>query len=88
MEFYLLSEEEQKQAWPDSEGPLRSINQVRLLSRHWNIRDKRGRVIDEVDGGGVIGEYPILTAGAFSLLWTHSLSLRSFGNLGFEMCLW
>lgn len=40
----------------------RGIGEVQLLRRHWFIRDSEGRV-EEVEGEGVIGEQPVITAG-------------------------
>jgi ApaG protein len=36
---------------------------VRLLSRHWRIRDGRG-ALHEVRGEGVVGETPLIASGA------------------------
>ncbi len=35
---------------------------VKLLTRHWSIRDARG-MLHEVDGDGVVGEQPVLAPG-------------------------
>lgn len=40
----------------------RGMGEVQLLRRHWFIRDAEGRV-EEVEGEGVIGEQPVITAG-------------------------
>lgn len=34
-----------------------------LVRRHWTIRDRAGQVLDEVEGEGVVGEFPVLRAG-------------------------
>lgn len=39
-----------------------SVTTVQLLARHWIVTDETGRV-DEVRGGGVVGEQPILPPG-------------------------
>ena len=66
MEFYLLSEEEQREAWPASKGAFVPMTSVQLGAREWFIRDAHGDVVDHVQGQGVIGIYPILTAGLHS----------------------
>jgi ApaG protein len=40
-----------------------SDSAVRLLRRHWTIKDGNGHV-EEVEGPGVIGETPVLRPGA------------------------
>lgn len=37
---------------------------VRLVSRHWNIRDALGRV-EVVDGPGVVGQQPVIQPGDY-----------------------
>lgn len=54
--FYLLPEDEQQDIFP----PVAS---VQLRDRHWVIRDRNGNIESEVQGGGVIGLYPLLQAG-------------------------
>ena len=39
-----------------------SDSQIKLLSRHWDIKDANGK-IDIVDGEGVVGENPVLNPG-------------------------
>lgn len=56
--FSLLSVDEQA-----SRGSARPLEQVQLVSRHWRIMRGR-RQVDEVSGEGVVGLYPLLTAGA------------------------
>lgn len=57
--FYLLSEEEQAAA-----GLQPAIAAVKLRSRHWHIYDADNKLVDEIQGDGVVGEYPVLRAGA------------------------
>lgn len=39
------------------------IERAQLLSRHWIIRDSSGRIVHDIEGEGVIGEFPCLKAG-------------------------
>ncbi|BDA45267.1 F-box only protein 3 [Coccomyxa sp. Obi] len=61
--FELLSEDEQRAAWPPHAGPFRPLASVQLRSRHWVIRNAAGQVEHVVNGEAVIGEYPHLTFG-------------------------
>lgn len=63
MEYYLLSEEEQRNAWPASIGPFKVKHRVQLLTRTWRIRDQNKQIIDEIHGPGVVGAHPMLAAG-------------------------
>jgi len=40
-----------------------SLPTSQLLTRHWNIYDGEGHLVDEVRGEGVIGKYPECTVG-------------------------
>ena len=55
--FSLLSQAEQSRR-----GVLQPAEQVQLVSRHWRIL-QGDRQIDEVQGEGVVGLFPLLTAG-------------------------
>lgn len=56
--FSLLQEEEQ--AALAGGAPLAS---AQLRSRYWRIRDAAGRVVNEVRGEAVVGQYPLLRPG-------------------------
>lgn len=53
---------------------------VQLLSRHWIITNEAGRE-EEVKGPGVVGEQPILGAGAFYEYTSHCLLDTPFGMM-------
>ncbi|CAL8471143.1 g10685 [Coccomyxa elongata] len=61
--FELLSEDEQREAWPPSAGLFYPLSSVQLRSRHWVIRNAASQVEHVVNGEAVIGEYPHLTFG-------------------------
>lgn len=73
--FELLSEDEQREAWPPSAGLFHPLPSVQLRSRHWVIRNAAGQVEHVVNGEAVIGEYPHLTFGAPSSLETIVVSI-------------
>ena len=56
---------------------------VRLLRRHWRIRDGKGQ-LQEVDGAGVIGKQPLIPPGedhvysSYSVLKTFSGSMEGY----------
>ena len=56
---------------------------VRLLRRHWRIRDGAGQ-LQEVDGAGVIGKQPLIAPGnehvysSYSVLKTFSGSMEGY----------
>lgn len=56
---------------------------VRLLRRHWRIRDGSGQ-LEEVDGAGVIGKQPLIEPGnehvysSYSVLKTFSGSMEGY----------
>lgn len=62
--FELLSEDEQRAAWPQLAGPFRPLPSVQLHSRSWVIRNAASQVKHMVNGEVFIGEHPILTFGA------------------------
>eukprot|EP00658_Telonema_sp_P-2_P027824 TRINITY_DN21423_c0_g1_i6.p1 TRINITY_DN21423_c0_g1~~TRINITY_DN21423_c0_g1_i6.p1 ORF type:complete len:144 (+),score=22.09 TRINITY_DN21423_c0_g1_i6:204-635(+) len=41
--------------------PTAPYTQVKLLKRHWILRNEDGSIIDEVQGDAVVGDYPVLT---------------------------
>lgn len=55
VEFSMLAESEQR----DRHQP-KVLSRAQLKSRHWRFRDAAGNY-DDVEGEGVIGEYPILS---------------------------
>ena len=57
----LLSVEEQLAL--AGNGPCTPLTSAQLRSRHWVIRHGTSATADVVEGDGVIGEYPLLTAG-------------------------
>ena len=63
IQLALLSVEEQLALIGD--GPFRPLTSAQLRSRHWIIRHGTSATADVVEGDGVIGEYPLLTAGVF-----------------------
>lgn len=75
IEFRLLSVDEQKETCDSTStgefgGPLRC---VQLQRRHWKITSANG--IEEVDGEGVIGEYPVLKEGGESFDYSSYTSI-------------
>lgn len=52
---------------------------VQLLSRHWIITDATGHT-EEVRGGGVVGEYPMLAPGE-SFQYTSFTELQTSGGV-------
>jgi len=60
----LLSTAEQKAL-----GEKKPLKSVQLRARHWRMRNAAGAVLDEIRGDGVIGQFPILKAGAFCEQW-------------------
>ena len=92
VEFSLLSADEQR-----ARGIAKPLEQVQLVSRHWRIL-RGGQQIDQVVGEGVVGLYPLLTAGARlptaigckgwtlqATAWLPSLRLRRQAS-GLELC--
>lgn len=67
--FSLLSTDEQVARHRPPGALFQPKTQVQLSSRHWNIRNREGELIEEVDGDGVIGEYPILQPGKCPGCW-------------------
>lgn len=65
--FSLLPVAEQSAVWPATAGPFRPLTCVQLKSRHWIIRTKQDQETEEVQGDGVVGEFPILTPGSHAL---------------------
>lgn len=69
--FSLLPKQEQAAAWQAHGKPLhqfRPLDRVQLLSRHWKIwgppfAEGKRALMQEVNGEGVIGDYPVLEAG-------------------------
>jgi uncharacterized protein affecting Mg2+/Co2+ transport len=59
IQFRLLSAEEQRQAHRSLAEEI--VEEVQLQGRYWKITSANG--VDEIQGDGVIGQYPILTAG-------------------------
>ncbi len=53
--------------------------EVQLLSRYWHITDGAGRV-EEVRGGGVVGETPVLAPGE-SFAYTSGCPLSTSGGI-------
>ena len=62
----LLPPEQQEARWRQQggQGAFRALASAQLASRLWVIRNGAGAVESEVQGEGVIGEYPLLLAGA------------------------
>ena len=56
--FRLLSVEDQL-----AHRPSQPLQCAQLLMRHWRIQDAGKLDMEHVDGEGVIGEYPVLSAG-------------------------
>lgn len=75
--FSLLPVEEQRELWPATAEPCRPLTCIQLKFRHWIIRHADGDILQEVKGGGVIGEYPILRPGMspFAQLILHTLCI-------------
>lgn len=84
MEFSLLSPDEQKMSWSQSDGPyVRPIASVQLQTRHWIMRDENKEVTSEVRGEGVIGEFPILVPGRL-----HNVFVEAIIALAMSTCLY
>ena len=43
----------------------RGFETCQLISRHWKLRNDEDGSVDQVDGDGVIGQYPLLKEGGF-----------------------
>lgn len=69
--FYLLSEAEQ-----EAIGLAPPLLSAQLQSRHWIIRGADGRELDRINGDGVVGEHPLLQAGARSNLGFRLVRVR------------
>jgi len=80
--FSLLSESDQLAHWPATAGPFRRMTSVQLQTRHWIIRDQNGLPVDEVQGDGVIGKFPILTPGGPEFIYQSCTHLEN-GDRGF-----
>ncbi|KAL0479761.1 hypothetical protein AKO1_007537, partial [Acrasis kona] len=52
----------------------------KLLSRHWNIMEE-SKVIDSVDGPGVIGQYPVISPGSYFEYCSCSPLSRPHGSM-------
>ena len=61
IQLALLSVEEQHAL--AGNGHCTPLTSAQLRSRHWVIRHGTSATADVVEGDGVIGEYPLLTAG-------------------------
>lgn len=61
----LLPLEQQEAQWQQQggQGTFQPLASAQLASRRWVIRNGAGAVENEVQGEGVIGEYPLLQAG-------------------------
>ena len=78
--FALLSEDQQRAAWPSSAGPFRLTCQVQLTHRRWSISDASGEQ-KVVEGEGVVGEHPLLAAGAKPFVYSSCTPIRSSPGL-------
>ena len=65
MKFQLLSLEEQEQEAQRDHSRSPARKSVQLQRRHWIIRGADKVQTDEVEGAGVIGEFPVLEAGKY-----------------------
>jgi len=77
--FALLSLEEQQATWAGT-APFKPVHSVQLRGRHWIITDGTGHE-SEVQGEGVIGHFPLLTAGAEPFLY-ESMTYQQAGSRG------
>lgn len=66
--FALLSDRDQ-----EASGVREPIESAKLQSRHWIVRDSSGAVTDRIDGDGVLGEFPVLRAGAEGYRYTSCM---------------
>ena len=65
VKFQLLSLEEQEQEAQRDQSRSPARKAVQLRRRHWIIRGADKVQTDEVEGAGVIGEFPVLEAGKY-----------------------
>ncbi|KAI8108747.1 hypothetical protein M9435_005164 [Picochlorum sp. BPE23] len=72
IQMRLLSVEEQRERGVD---PSEILTVIQLRGRYWNISSANG--VQEVQGGGVVGQYPVLREGGVAFEYQSYVSLRT-----------